>query len=114
MPESPLASKVQAQVLKTARALTRPRGFESHTLRLTCIHIGPQVPHGGRVPPLVETGHRQPSGAGDYRIQGCPRRNASIQAHKSLVEILLGLYHLINLHGVEAGQIHRSPALNAA
>jgi len=33
VPESLLVSKVQAQVLKTAVALTRHRGFESHTLR---------------------------------------------------------------------------------
>jgi hypothetical protein len=31
--EPPLVSKVQAQVLKTARARKCPRGFESHTLR---------------------------------------------------------------------------------
>jgi len=31
--EPPLVSKVLVSVLKTARALTRPRGFESHTLR---------------------------------------------------------------------------------
>jgi hypothetical protein len=33
VPESRLVSKVQAQVSKTARALTRPRVLESHTLR---------------------------------------------------------------------------------
>jgi hypothetical protein len=31
-----------AVVLKTTRALTRPRGFESHTLRFRSIHSCPQ------------------------------------------------------------------------